>query len=188
MELAVSPNEPKVSLPNLDYKNNCYVVPSGGRFHYFPIKIDEATEDRPTMRFAVTPPILLDGIVMYKRKMYKVRSRDILRGMVLKCLEIVPAKRENNGNTSTSNSTPQVGVAQTSNSDLSSFVKSGVDDFIELEDGKDANSAWEEQVESLLGYVSSKEGGEWEIKDPAFSGRLDESGPVQNTDSNSRES
>lgn len=187
MELAVSPNEPKVSLPNLDYKNNCYVVPSGGRFHYFSIKIDESTEDRPTMRFAVTPPILLDGIVMYKRKMYKVRSRDIVRGIILKSLEILSTKRENHGNTSSQTASPQAGVTQTSNSDISNFVKSGFDDFVELEDGKDADSAWEEQVESLLGYVSSKEGGEWEIKDPAFSGRPDESGPVQNTDSNSRE-
>jgi hypothetical protein len=50
-----------------------------------------------------------------------------------------------------------------------------------------ADLAWTEQIESLLSFISEKEGVEWEIADLAQSGSADESSAVQNLERDSRE-
>lgn len=169
MELEVSPNEPKLSLPNLEYRNNYYVVPSGGRFHYFPVKAVVGTEDLPVIRLEKSPPVLIDGIVMFKRKMYSIRARDILRGIVLKSREI-NVKRDISERTPTisTTNTPDT-TERVSGKTVYDLGQPATLSDAELEISKAADAAWEDQVESLLGFVSSKEGGEWEVEGVAQS-------------------
>lgn len=174
MEHTASLSSPKLSLTTLEVKNNYYVVPANGLFHYFPIKIDEETEDKSIMRFEKTPPILIDGIVIYQKKLYEITAKDILRCRIFKSREIT-TKRETHGSAgSQSGSTTDPTESPTTNpinTAGTEAVRYKIEQSplrgIELEISEAADLVWEEQIESLLGIVSSKEGGEWEITDAA---------------------
>ena len=164
MELSVSPNEPKLSLPTLEARNNYYVVPAGGRFHYFPIKAVEGTEDLPVIRLEKAPPIILDGFAIFKKKIYDVRSRDVLRCIVLKSRE-VSVKRDTSGRASNKPTNPIQDTAErASGKTVYDIGQQPVVSDVELEVHEAADASWKNQVESLLGIVSSKEGGEWEVE------------------------
>jgi hypothetical protein len=171
MELEASPNKPKLSLTNLEIQNNCYVVPGNGRYHYFPVKIEESANPL-FLSFKKGPPIIVDGMVFFKKKMYEVSSDDILRGRICKSKII---QRENqNGNSSArkgNSSNSALATAATVGAITVETVRpdnqSATMPAAVLEVVKDANAAWEDQIDSLLDHVSSQEGGEWEVADSA---------------------
>lgn len=164
MELEASPNKPKLSLPTLEIQNNCYVVPSRGRYHYFPVKLEEDPLTPSFITFKKTPPILVDGFIFYKKELYEVTSDDILRTRVSKSKVIqrekLDGKRNNSGDTSNpdnSSSLPAGVIIQDRN-------KSATNGAAILEIDIAADTAWKDQADSLLHLISSQEGGEWEIE------------------------
>jgi hypothetical protein len=163
MELEVSPNKPKLSLPTLEMQNNCYVVQSKEMYHYFPVKIEEDPSKPLFLKFKKTPPVLVDGYVFYKKELYEVSSDDILRLRVRKSKVI---KREaSNGKSNTRNSDPAgTSSGASTQSAIQRVNQSRISRAAVLEVDVAADASWEEQTESLLHLVSSKEGGEWEIE------------------------
>ena len=109
---------------------------------------------------------------MFKRKMYSIRARDILRGIVLKSREI-NVKRDISERTPTISTTNTPDTTDTtervSGKTVYDLGQPATLSDAELEISKAADAAWEDQVESLLGFVSSKEGGEWEVEGVAQS-------------------
>lgn len=166
MEFTTSSVTPKLSLPTLELKNGYFVVPSHGCFNYFPIKIEESTVDSPVMRFEKAPPVLMDGVVIFGKKLYEVTSEDVMRGVIKKYREII-SKRDNYGSATTT------GGDRSSSEDVSSTTnqpatiqhkdKHRTVGASGLEISEVADAAWKEQIDSLLCFVSSKEGGEWEV-------------------------
>ena len=178
--LSSSINRPKLAAPTLELKNNYYVVPNADSFSYFPIKIVESTMDQPIMRFEKHPPVLIDGIVIVKKKLYEVTAQDIFRGVIRKSREINTDKRDTDGSART-NTTP------TSDDNLNTEKREGctvettkaskptvlhpkqcrAERSAGMEIDENANKAWTDQIDTLLDFISSKEGEEWEVTDIA---------------------
>lgn len=197
METTTSKIRPKLSLPDLELKNNHYVIPSGGLFNYFVIKVDESTQDLPIMKFERCPPLVIDGVVIFRRKMYEVTVGDLLRGIIRKSREIKIEDDTDGSATTSSNPNPDskpvdAGDSGTPSAEtIPAFIgkatlpgeyKSGVVLPLEVEIAEALDAAWENQVDTLLDFVSSKEGGEWEITSVAQPGRTNEGGTVQDPD------
>jgi hypothetical protein len=163
---------PKMSLPSLEPKTNVYVVPEGGLYHYYSIRIKEDTIGKPIMRFEKAPPILMDGIVILNRtSMYQVSHEDILRGIVRASNKII-IERDSNGSATSESNPCETDATSSSNvphAPVQYQVERGTVGASDVEIDQAADDAWEEQVESLLCHVSAKEGGEWEVSDVAQS-------------------
>ena len=167
-----SNNVPKLSVPTLELKNNYYVVPDNGLFNYFAIKITDESVDRPIMRLEKSPPIIVDGLMIIKKKIYAVTAGDLFRGIVRKSREIKTEKRDNSGNTGNSTRTEESsGRGTVSDLNGTSVVQnpdqSGTNPIATMEVDQVVNSAWDDQIDALLHSLSSKEGGEWEVEGPA---------------------
>lgn len=168
MELEASPNKPKLSLPTLEMQNNCYVVPAGGRYHYFPVRIEEDVVPSQFLLFKKAPPIIVDGFVFFKKELYAVSSDDILRTRIRKSKII---QRENsNGKCNNSGASPSSTTSTTTpvGSGAGNVVQGGQQSATlgaaVMEVDVHADAAWQEQADSLLHLISSQEGGEWEIE------------------------
>ena len=159
---------PHKSVPELEYKNSYYAVPLRGLWHYFPIKVDPDTADKPVTRFLKTPPLLIDGIVMFGKKMYGLTADDILRNRILKVREL-NSGGENNG---TKSRKSKRGATSTSvvvsNVDSSPALPrdtrlDSVNGVVDLEEFEAINRTSSDQIETLLHHLSQEEGGEWEV-------------------------
>jgi len=170
-------SKPKLSTSTLDIKSNFFVVPNAGLFNYFPVKIDADTADKPIMVFEKGPPILVDGIVIHNKKLYEVTSQDILRGIVRKSREI-KVERDTRGSAkptrpastpvdTSSTDSAKNSIADVANKAIRDKQHSRVIETAELELAEAANAAWEDQVGTLLDFISSQEGEEWEIEGSA---------------------
>jgi hypothetical protein len=177
---------PKMSIPTLEVKKNFYVIPDGEQYHYFAIKLAEGM-DRPVMRFDKGPPVLMEGIVIVgavgrPTKLYHVPIQDLMRGIIRKSREIKPANRvTGNGSPGTATSTSPTELTEGTQSENVSLISESVGNTLqsgyesrisstpEMEISQAANLAWTEQIDSLLSFISEKEGCEWEIADPAQS-------------------
>jgi len=176
-------NLPKMSIPTLEVRRNYYVIPDGEQYHYFPIKVID--DDRPFFRFEKAPPVLMEGIALIggvrrKTKLYRVPIQDLMRGIIRKSREINPANRVT-ANGSSGTATNQPGTYDTSEGAYTPPGRAGVDAIVqhsqqqgpqdgpEMEVSEAADLAWTEQIDALLGFISEKEGVEWEIADPAQS-------------------
>lgn len=187
-----------MSTTTLELKKNYYVVHDGSQFHYFPIKVKESG-DAPIIRFEKSPPVLMEGVVIIERgtgrdrnvKVYKVPVNDLLRGVIRKSREIKPTNRVN-ANGSEGNSGSAAGSKSDSGTEegtasgeiqraVQSANQSGALEAAEMEISKAADIAWEDQIDTLLHHLSSKEGAQWEIASDPQSGRIDESSPVQDS-------
>jgi hypothetical protein len=173
--LATSVNKPKMSYTTLEIKKNYYVIPDGEKFHYFPIKIKDEKTTRPIFRFEKSPPVIMEGIAIIDSKLYHVPVQDLLRGIIRKSKEIQPANRvsengssnttiiSHSGTTSpTAKSTFGV-VGDLNGANLQYSNESATVDPTTLEINSAANLAWTDQIDSLLSFISEKEGCEWEI-------------------------
>jgi hypothetical protein len=161
MELEASPNKPRLSLPTLEVQNNCYVVPSGGKYHYFSVKIEEDPLKPNFLYFKKTPPILVDGFVFYKKEMYQVSSDDILRLRIRKS-KIV--QKENLNGTCNNNGSTVAKTSPPGKTSVRNTRQPTAKHIAVLEVDLAADTTWEEQTDSLLHLISSKEGGEWEVE------------------------
>lgn len=191
-------NMPKMSTNTLEIRKNYYVIPDGEKYHYFAIKIEENSVSQPIMRFDKAPPVLIEGIAIIGRKLYRVPIKDLMRGIIRKSREINQANRVSaNGSSRTASSTDnessaESGTKSSPSGDSADHLlqcqdQSGTSESSTVEISEAADLAWTEQIESLLSFISEKEGVEWEVADPAQSGSADESSAVQNLERDSRE-
>lgn len=169
-----------MSSSTLEIKNNFYVVKSGLLFNYFPIKIVDTEADAPLFRFEKTPPVIMEGVAIIGKKLYHATPADLLRGVIRKSREIAIAKREGINGKSESKSVGSTGSGGSSEG-ISGNIVGDVDvreaiqhpdeqragAKTELEIGKAADAAWQEQIGTLLDYLSEEEGIEWEVADSA---------------------
>lgn len=162
---------PRKSSTVLDKKGTAYIVPQNGAFHYYSIKVKEESLGKPIMRFEKRPPLLVDGWVSVKRKLYAVTMDDILRGIIRKSREVRNVEREIDGysepgsdpgatsSTTVSTVTGTAGGGRTSDNRPSAIPDIG------MEVWSDADLAFDEQVRALLDLANAKEGGTWEVQD-----------------------
>lgn len=173
-------NLPKMSIPTLEVRKNYYVIPDGQQYHYFPIKVTD--DGRPIIRFEKAPPVLMEGIAIVgdpwrKIKLFKVPIQDLMRGVIRKSREIKPANRvKANGSSGIATNQPgtdnsEGAYAPTRRDRVDANVQhkdqQGLEDGLEVEVCQAADLAWTEQIDTLLGFISEKEGEAWEIADPA---------------------
>lgn len=157
---------PKYTRSTFELKANYFVVEQGGQYHYFPVKIDPDTAEREVMRMVTRPPLLLQGHVVFNRKVYEISVSDILRGIVRKSSLVHQGRAHGNtgGDSATSN-TPNPSEselrASPDRSADSDEHRAGSDAGLEVEQAADL--AWQEQTRALLETLHQEEGGEWEI-------------------------
>lgn len=166
--MEIKPSFPKArrSSLTLEMRNNYYVVPFDGFFHYFPIKIDTEELNNPVKKFArllKSPPVLIDGVVFSNRRAFEVSAEDILRGRVNKSREFKLERGEDEPTT-----TYPTSETETSDSG-SSTVSSGRYQYetsgdVSMEIRKAADETWEEQVGALFSDIPSETGGEWIVE------------------------
>lgn len=182
-----------MSKTTLEIRKNYYVVPDGDLFHYFPLKVVDENTERPIFRIEKSPSVLMEGIAILGKRLYRVPVQDLMRGVIRKSREIQPANRVNS-NGSTGNTTNPATLPGTSNGAVSAPTGSavsadnnqhGTSSDVDLEVCEAADLAWEEQIQSLLSFISEKEGGEWQVENPAQSRRVDESNAIQDPDEGS---
>jgi hypothetical protein len=158
-----SKNVPKLSLTTMNVKDNYYVIKSGQVYSYFPIKVKPFTPTDPIIRFEKSPPVLLEGIAIVGKKPYRVTPppQDLMRQVIRKSREVAIPKRDKvNG---TAESTSNTAVCET----VQHPVKQRTSGEAPVEVLEAADNAWEEQIGTLLDFISEKEGFEFEVADSA---------------------
>jgi hypothetical protein len=162
--MEIKPSFPKArrSTPVLECRNNYYVVPLDGLFHYFPIKLNVSELEDTSKKFVSlikSPPILIDGFIISNRRAFEVTSEDILRGRICKSTEFTIERNDNDPTTDKTSSTAfNTAVFGSSN-------EHSVIGATDMEVREVADQAWQEQVGTLLDTLSSKEGGEWIVEE-----------------------
>lgn len=179
-------NVPKYTQESLTVRNNYYVVEDGGSFHYFQIKVDEATLDAPVMRFVKRPPVLREGIAYVNRAPYHVPMQDLLRGIVRKSAALSQGRVNARNRVSRIAATPDVTKITTPESGSipggpGHPEQPGTELVDEVEISAAADAAWQEQAQSLLHALHQEEGGEWEIAEIVQPGPLDADSAVSDT-------
>lgn len=137
---------PKLSNPNLTYVKDTYVVQNGLLFDYYPIKTKPLILDK-VFSIEVSPPLLQDGYVCIDKEIYKVSANDLMKRKVY--------ANKQYSTTKTTTITEQQFVSNKPES------KSNEVPGIEID--KDADLAWENQIDSLLQNITSKTGERWEV-------------------------
>lgn len=177
------PNIPKYTLDQFTVKNNYYVVEQHGKFHYFPIKANEAPPGSNFIPLTQKPPVLFAGKAIIGKQVFEMSLRDIMRGTIRKST-LVPSgkshviKRAAIAATATVQSS---NAADATSADPGTpgpkFVSSTgavpdpdersseLGDLVEISQAADL--AWKEQADALLQAIHSQEGGDWEIAGPA---------------------
>jgi hypothetical protein len=158
---------PKLTSNDFKLKNNYYVVSNGEVFNYYPIKVVERA-DGPIISFEKTPPVILEGLAIVGKKVYKVTVDDLLRRIIRKSRE-VNLEVENGSNANQSEpATPVAEVIESpvaGNKTVQRTDERGLSREAEVEIGKAADAAWTNQIRALLVALSEEEGSEeeWEI-------------------------
>lgn len=160
-----SVNVPKLTAPTFEMKNNYYVVADGSTFNYFSIKVFESDENHPLIRFEKSPPVLLEGLAVVNKRVYKVTLKDLQRQVIRKSRDITKEVIDASANRNTgTKSEPAATVADTNSSQaVSDKLEQRADQEAEVEVNQAADAAWQDQIGALLTLMSEKEGDEWEI-------------------------
>jgi len=167
--------EPKFSSPTFRLKPSTYVVTNGQIFSYYAIKIEDETTEAPIFRFKQSPPVIRDGVVAIKKKLYFVTTKDLVRGIVRKSREIGLEELTGNDRTAITEQSNRVSSSENGDSSgtaLPSEDQSGASEFATLEINEANDSLEPEQVRALHDLVLKEEGKawgewaeEWEISD-----------------------
>lgn len=177
--------EPNLIAETLSLKNNFYVVKDGENYNYHKISIKDVDTERPIFRFDKHPPVVQDGIVIIKKKLYRVTMEDILHGVVRKSRELKVEVIKNGIAKQRASIEKSIdtndGVSTSSGKAVQHSDEFGLSEDDEVEISKQANLYWEEQVGTLLGTLHKEEGGTWEIPDITQSRPADEVSAVQNS-------
>lgn len=156
---------PKLSKPDLDPSKEYFVVDNGMLFDYYPIKILPTSFGSGRFhKIEKSPPVISDGFVIFKKKIYKLTKEDLLRRRINVSAEYHPTVQ------------PIVAV-----SNAPDIHKPAVSQPSRIELSEDANVAWEEQIRTLL-HADDPQTWDWETETPAQSGRVDEDSAVQDPD------
>lgn len=167
-------NIPKLTTEDFKIKNNYYVVTDGNVFNYYPIKV-EPDNGKPFLRFEKAPPVILEGLAIINKLIYRVPVQDLTRRIIRKSrevnLEVLNGINTRNSITDTDKSTNAV-ESLTITSGKSDTIQykdeRGASREIEVEISQAADIAWSNQIRTLLNTISEKEGFEgetWEIED-----------------------
>jgi len=167
---STSINSPKLSSKVFEMKNNYFVVTDGNSYNYYTIKVKPIVEGSTLIHFDRSPPVIMEGIAIVDKKMYKVPIQDLLRRIIRTSREIkieVKDESTSSGNTDATvasiTSTTKTKSTPVSSKLLSDSVQSGIEQTITVEEHSAADSTWEEQIGSLLDFISKEEGEDWEI-------------------------
>jgi hypothetical protein len=168
----------------LSIKNNYFIVKEGEKYHYHKITVVDIDTPAAFFRLEKHPPVFCDGIVVIKKKLYRLPMADILRGVVRKSREITLKVTSDESKSRRSAGKP-IGtndiVVLTGNEAFQHPNESAVSDDFEDEVSQQADVYWEEQVDSLLHSIYTEEGGEWEISNPTQSGPAHEGSAIQDS-------
>ena len=159
--------KPKLTTEALELKNNYYVVTNGEIFNYYPITVEE-TLDSPTpiIRFLKSPPVLLEGIAILKKRIFSVTIEDLSRKVIRKSREII--RESTHARTITTAAELSANSVSTPlSTEVQLINEPGPSAEAQLEVNQAANATWDEQIGALLHHLSEKEGGglEWEVED-----------------------
>lgn len=167
MELKPSYPKARRSTPTLEMRNNYYVVPMDGLFHYFNVKVDAEDLADPSKKFVriiKSPPVLVDGVIISNRQAFAVSANDILRGRINKSnkFQIERGEDEPSRDTDTTNETSATGTGSTTVRGDRYQFEAVRDTPLEIREA--ADKAWEDQVGALFTDIPPEEGGEWVIE------------------------
>lgn len=171
--------DPKSSSSTFSVKNNQYVVTDGTTFSYYLMKVEDEETTSPIFRFNKTPPVLLEGIAIIRRKLYAVTIDDLMRGVIRKSREIKLEGKENartstdaenlSGSSTELHHAVQPRTVNIETSDVKSggetvqlTDESGIMPFDTLEITEASNSFEPEQIGALLDLVFKEEGKSWD--------------------------
>lgn len=138
---------PKYTKPNLVYTKDTFVVQNGLLFDYYPIEARILIPDK-VYELRISPPIIREGYACINKTIYQVSVTDLIKRKVY----------VNKQFTGTSN-------GATKGKSVSSKSEQSVVGDVGIEIDKDADLAWENQIDSLLQNIAAKAGGQWEVSD-----------------------
>lgn len=155
------------SLSEFVIKNNFFVIPLDGVFHYFSIKADHDTikSDAPLIRLTRLPSKPMDGIAMLAGKTYLAPWQDVSRGIIRKSRFVTLDSQGIPYDNPCSEETQSTESDQSSARTPARNYEHAVGGDVELEDSAAADAAFQEQIESLLVVHDSEE--EWEVSETA---------------------
>lgn len=165
--------EPKETRPVLEKVINTFAVriPDTGHFNYYKIKLEKEVrkEGSNFVDILISPPVLSEGYISFKRKIYLVTLRDLLRRRVNVSTPITNFKFE----------FPTTVPLVVDNTTTSIPDKLGIGNLPGGGDDESINLHWEEQIESLFYLDDTEE--KWQIESITQPGPNLESIPVQDS-------
>lgn len=158
--------KPKLTSSTFLLRTNTYAIETNGEFQYYSVKVtDDPTKG--VLSFSVRPPVIIAGLVTFKRVTYKVSVRDLLRGVIRKSSVLKSAINDRASKPARRKSSAKIAIVSPSSRADTGVNEQGAMPDVVLEVSEDANAAWAEQAAALLQTLHTKEGGDWEITDSA---------------------
>jgi hypothetical protein len=99
----IPPPVPKMTKDVFEPIGNFYIVRQGGKYHYFPVKVEKHPPNAPMpiLKFEKLPPVLMEGWVVTQHRTYLVSIKDLHRGIVRTSNEYALAKKDDETGKST---------------------------------------------------------------------------------------
>lgn len=142
-----SSKPPKYTRATIDKVNDTFIVKDGLFYNYYPIKVSIMIPGK-VLKIDVSPPLIADGYIVFKKKIYQVNKKDILRRKFHVSREHRPKPIESECNIRHINEPRPEQIPQ--------------DEVLQ-----DANLAWEEQIRALQHMVNPEE--IWWCEDDSWS-------------------
>lgn len=165
-------NIPKLTTSSFELRNNYYVATDGEKFNYYTIKVKTEVGSSGLIHFEKSPPVLLEGLAIVNKKVYKVSLGDLLRRIIRKSNEIsIEALNGTDSNTSTEQSGTDVSaitIDDNSTNSIRNQDESGTSSKITVEEHQVIDASWQDQIGALLHTLHKEEGffeEEWELSD-----------------------
>lgn len=160
---------PKLTRGSLDLVNNTYVVQNGLLFEYYSISTEPFAVGDKFIKFEISPATMAPGVAIVGKKMYDVPLRDLVRRRIdVSRLRRTESNSDESTDSNPAKQTRRKGIIKLNSNESGSGTISGD------EISKVADLAWENQVDSLLEIIHSKEGEEIEVTSSTQSGQIDE--------------
>jgi hypothetical protein len=156
-----------MSTPTLELKNKYYAVTDGTVFSYYPVTFEDPDSNPSLIRLIKSPPLLLEGYIIVAKKIYQVTTQDLFRKIIRKS-RLVTLESINGSSINALSSIPYSTDSITSAREtLQHLNQSRANSATELEVSQAINSAWENQIGTLLNLENEEEGifsEAWEIE------------------------
>ena len=152
---------PKLTRSTLDLINNTYVVQNGMMYDYYPISIKDGEATGNYLQIDISPGVKAPGFVTYKKSMYEVPIRDLVRRRIDVRRVITKDNTREKAPRPAADKLPHIAREDGVQLNPEQLAAS---DLIGDEVSKAADMAWEDQVNALLTTLHTEEGEEFEIE------------------------